>query len=820
MLLVLVLVLVLAQIGAPRPVAAHSDAWPWGGGAVHWLLDRGFPRRPLIRAAAACMASYHANDFDYASHLVRFAQVELPPVTAVIEDGSDHINEPSKWEAFYTSNSGGGESYKARQYIHVSFADEWRRAGRRAGDGQILSVLEVGAGEGSTIRPLCAALSVQGFTVDCVATDCSRTAVERLQSLPEVRQALVWDVTTAPHCQIVGEFDIVLCIFTLSAIHPDKHVKSLLHMRRLLKPGGRLLLRDYAFGDATMMKHQNRISNAVFERKDGTLAVYLTVGDLFANARAADLAVVQQSVCCVVENNRKTKKKRERCFLHVVLEATPPPVRRVLNAAAVDELLDINSPPPLGIQGGRAVIRGKIRSSEADQFEAGLRGSSAPLISLDVVQGCTGATLSRLLAAIDLSLLQDLNVEDNKLPNIRIILKWLSNLTSLRSLNLSGNVIDGRDCEQLSQWLRHGAAPLFRRLSARNCSICVASGDASYLMLTEAAAASCQSLRTLDLGHESRLSSQSFFNLTRILGDTCHLRDVTLDRLLVLSSAPACCFLLGKSVGRSSIERLSVASSRIDDECLEALTRGLSQGAKAAFSLVLDDNPFRSSAALHRLLSQTSRVHLEGLSLVGCRLDPRSHILLAGRIATSQHLKYLNLENNALPAVFMTVLTSRLDLAWKASACPSAGAHNSKSTPPLTHLVLSANAVGSRCVHRLFSLLQTHVTTHPLRVIQMLNCLPGPVGLASINTFLETDRRLMRLEMRVSDDCTESPLSRLSQTLFFVEWPMHCKIAFLAAIRKPKSRQGGRSRYALDADSILPIFSFLTRPVSRQLVLI
>jgi methyltransferase-like protein 6 len=53
-----------------------------------------------------------------------------------------------------------------------------------------------------------------------------------------VREALPLDV--CPSSQ-----DFVLCMFVLSAIHPQHHVAVIRKLTKALKPGGKLLFRDY-----------------------------------------------------------------------------------------------------------------------------------------------------------------------------------------------------------------------------------------------------------------------------------------------------------------------------------------------------------------------------------------------------------------------------------------------------------------------------------------------------------------------------------------------------------------------------------------------
>uniref|UniRef100_A0ACD5WF16 Uncharacterized protein n=1 Tax=Avena sativa TaxID=4498 RepID=A0ACD5WF16_AVESA len=105
---------------------------------------------------------------------------------------------------------------------------------------------------------------------------------------PDRVNAFACDITSEQLTENVepSSVDIVTMIFMLSAVAPDKMPLVLQNIRNTLKDGGRVLFRDYAFGDLAqerLMSKGQQISENFYVRGDGTRAYY------FSNEYLVDL---------------------------------------------------------------------------------------------------------------------------------------------------------------------------------------------------------------------------------------------------------------------------------------------------------------------------------------------------------------------------------------------------------------------------------------------------------------------------------------------------------------------------------------------------
>ena len=173
------------------------------------------------------------------------------------------------WHEFYKRNA--DNFYKDRHYLHIVFPELMRGAdvaavekasqcsdimgtSKSAGScqsAQPLYLLEVGCGVGNAILPL---LELN-HTLHITAFDFAKSAIDILNAHPLVR-ANPGRVRTAAHCVVrdplplpglveAGSMDLALCMFVLSAISPADQDTALRKIAAVLKPGGKLLVRDY-----------------------------------------------------------------------------------------------------------------------------------------------------------------------------------------------------------------------------------------------------------------------------------------------------------------------------------------------------------------------------------------------------------------------------------------------------------------------------------------------------------------------------------------------------------------------------------------------
>ncbi|KAM6163548.1 tRNA N(3)-cytidine methyltransferase METTL2A [Rhynchocyon petersi] len=171
-------------------------------------------------------------------------------------------------------------------------------------------ILEVGCGVGNTVFPILQTNNDPGLFVYCC--DFSTTAVELVQTNSEYDPsrclAFVHDLCDEDKSYPVPKesLDIIILIFVLSAIVPDKMQKAINRLSRLLRPGGMMLLRDYGRYDMAQLRFKKGqcLSENFYVRGDGTRVYFFTQDELDTLFTAAGLEKVQNLVDHRLQVNR------------------------------------------------------------------------------------------------------------------------------------------------------------------------------------------------------------------------------------------------------------------------------------------------------------------------------------------------------------------------------------------------------------------------------------------------------------------------------------------------------------------------------------
>lgn len=190
-------------------------------------------------------------------------------------------NPAEQWDTFYRTHR--SKFFMDRNWLLTEFP-ELNVECRKLDDP--LHVLDVGCGVGNATIPLLQA-SERSRKMFVYACDYSQQAVDILKQdtvqWSDRCKPFVWDITGQVTEVIpVGSLDILLCIYVLSALPPEKQKQAVDNLASLLKPGGILLLKDYAQLDMTQLRFKkNRLIDENFYRRgDGTLVYFFTQDEL------------------------------------------------------------------------------------------------------------------------------------------------------------------------------------------------------------------------------------------------------------------------------------------------------------------------------------------------------------------------------------------------------------------------------------------------------------------------------------------------------------------------------------------------------------
>ncbi|MBA0810533.1 hypothetical protein Gohar_002519, partial [Gossypium harknessii] len=133
----------------------------------------------------------------------------------------------------------------------------------------------VGCGAGNAVFPLIATYP----DVFVYACDFSQRAVNLVKAHKEFNEtrvsAFVCDLTSDDLGKHISpaSVDVVTMIFVLSAVSPEKMPLVLQNIKKVLKPNGYVLFRDYAVGDLAQERFSTKdqqISENFYVRGDGT----------------------------------------------------------------------------------------------------------------------------------------------------------------------------------------------------------------------------------------------------------------------------------------------------------------------------------------------------------------------------------------------------------------------------------------------------------------------------------------------------------------------------------------------------------------------
>ncbi|MED6271092.1 hypothetical protein CHARACLAT_016762 [Characodon lateralis] len=192
-------------------------------------------------------------------------------------------------------------------------------------------ILEVGCGVGNSVFPIVNTIkNTDSFLYCC---DFSPRAIRLVKDHPDyddsVCHAFVHDI-----CVEAASFpfppqslDVILAVFVLSSIHPQRMERVVNRLSTYLKHGGVVLFRDYGRYDFSQLRFKNGrcLSDNFYTRGDGTCVYFFTKEDVHDLFSKAGLEEIQNLEDKRLQVNRGKKVVMRRVWMQSKYRKPPPP---------------------------------------------------------------------------------------------------------------------------------------------------------------------------------------------------------------------------------------------------------------------------------------------------------------------------------------------------------------------------------------------------------------------------------------------------------------------------------------------------------------
>ncbi|XP_010889255.1 mRNA N(3)-methylcytidine methyltransferase METTL8 isoform X2 [Esox lucius] len=191
-------------------------------------------------------------------------------------------------------------------------------------------ILEVGCGAGNSVFPIVNSIKHTGAFVYCC--DFSSRAVQLVKDHPDYDQSLchafVQDI-----CDEVASFpfpplslDVILLVFVLSSIHPERVQGVVNRLSEFLKPGGIFLFRDHGRYDLSQLRFKKGrcLSDNFYTRGDGTCVYFFTKDEVHSLFSNAGLEEIQNLEDRRIQVNRAKKIVMYRVWMQSKYRKTLP----------------------------------------------------------------------------------------------------------------------------------------------------------------------------------------------------------------------------------------------------------------------------------------------------------------------------------------------------------------------------------------------------------------------------------------------------------------------------------------------------------------